>query len=597
MDQAAIADLPCNPAIGGPGKGHLVREIDAMGGAIGELADQAAMQVRLLNTGKGPAVQALRLLVDKDRYQRLMAAKLAAQPLLTVVVGEAASLALAGGRVGGVRLRDGRVLSAGAVVLSAGVYLRSNISVGGEQRREGPRGRRASEDLAGDLLGAGVELGRFKTGTSPRVAINTVDLAALREEPGLTGVSGFSHWADRVSAGARRSVSAVCWATYTNDQTHQVIRDNLHLSPLFGGHIQGTGPRHCPSIEDKVVRFPDRARHPVFLERESRDGRELYVLGMSTSLPAEIQLAMLHTLPGMTQAVVTRPGYAIEYDFVLPGQLYPTLELKKLPGLFVAGQIAGTSGYEEAAALGLVAGTNAARAAAGQPGVVWRREHSYIGVLIDDVTTRGVSEPYRVMTARAEHRLHLRAGNADLRLSPWAGELGLISAEQAAMVAGRRKRLFLVKRDLRSAKVTPGATTCAILTASGSAPLRAPSTAWSLLKRPEVRYTTLRSIVPGLPDLSAMDRAEVEADAKYGGYIRQQERMVREQGRQGSKRLPSDLDYGGLAGLSQVARRHLAQVRPLTIGQASRVEGVTTSDIAVILGFLRGRARTDSEPG
>ncbi len=463
-----------------------------MGGAIGQVADASAMQVRLLNTSKGPAVQALRAITDKRIYAEELRLRLDRQSGLTLLLGQVVGLSLAGdgtmgtgtekGRPGNrfvVQLETGARFTGRTVVVATGVYMEAATVTGETWRSGGPGGEPSSRGLSAALHGLGLRTGRFKTGTSPRVDRNSVDLAALRPEPGLPARLTFSHVpagrahppTDRQAAAGGtggadsagratgcatgNSAIEVCWQTGTTEETHRIILANLHRSPLFSGEITGRGPRHCPSIEDKVVRFRDRPRHPVYLELERLGGDELYVLGMSTSLPAEVQSAMLRSMPGLQRAVITRPGYAIEYDFVQPVQLHPTLETKDLPGLFFAGQVCGTSGYEEAAALGLVAGTNAARRAAGAEPVVWPRAESYIGVLTDDLTTRGVTEPYRIMTARAEHRLHLRHTNADLRLTAWAGQLGLVSEEQAERAAARERRLGALRGLL---KETPRST-------------------------------------------------------------------------------------------------------------------------------------------
>ena len=607
LDQAAVAAMPCNPAIGGPGKGHLVREIDALGGGMGLAADAAAMQVRLLNTSKGPAVQALRALTDKSRYQTAMRAWLGLRGV-EVLADEAVELLVAttdsGRRITGLRTAGGRQLGARAVVLAAGVYLDASTFVGEEQRPGGPLGRPAAGALTASLRNLGLELSRFKTGTSPRIDGRTVDLARLAAEPGLPAPwLTFRHgwregaWGDLAAALAEAGMEpgpaigeAVCWRTATTARTHQVIAAALGRSPLYTGTIAGPGPRHCPSIEDKVVRFPDRPRHPVYLERERAGEDLLYLLGMSTSLPADVQLAMVRSLPGLAAAEIVQPGYAIEYEIVLPGQLTAGLEVKSVAGLFAAGQLCGTSGYEEAAAQGLVAGTNAARRAAGQQPVIWDRGESYIGVLVDDLVTRGVTEPYRVMTARAEHRLHLRGTNADLRLTAWGAGLGLVDAADAAAVKARRRRLGRLRALLRDTPLPADDRTNEWLAGLGSSRLREGSRLDKLFRRPEVPYGALRERLPALPELTHDDAHEVEADAKYGGYIKQQERLLARQRKLGRITLPPELDYGALPGLSAAGRRRLATVRPASIAQAARVEGVTSADVAVlIVHATRGR--------
>lgn len=592
MSPGAIAAMPCNPAVGGPGKGHLVREVDAMGGAIGAASDVAALQIRLLNTSKGPAVQALRAITDKDVYAAEMRRRLAGMSGLTLKYGHVVGLELGAGAQGfhTAILETGEALTGRAIVIATGVYMEAATVVGSEWRTGGPGDEPASRGLSGALRSLGFDVGRFKTGTSPRIDRRTVDFAELRPEPGLPVRLTFSHFWQPGGLGAAPSAAGeACWQTNTTEDTHRVIMANIHRSPLFSGEISGRGPRHCPSIEDKVVRFRDRPRHPVYLELERQGAEELYVLGMSTSLPADVQLAMLRTMPGLRRVEITTPGYAIEYDFVRPTQLYPTLEAKDREGLFFAGQVCGTSGYEEAASLGLIAGTNAARRAFGKQPVVWPRTESYAGVLADDLTTKGVTEPYRVMTARAEHRLHLRHTNADLRLTAWGARLGLVTPGQAQQVEARRKRIAELRSLLRKTTVRAGEETNALLRDIGSTPLRESTRASELLRRPEVSYAVLRGITAGLPELKFDDEHEVAADAKYGGYIRQQERQIARRRKLAGVSLPEATDYSKMAGLSALARSRLAQVRPLTLGQASRVEGVSPADLAVIEAYVHQR--------
>ncbi len=599
MSPANIASMPCNPAIGGPGKGHLVREVDAMGGAIGAAADAAAVQIRLLNTSKGPAVQALRAITDKAVYAAAVRRRLEAQDGLAIRYGQVVRLAGEAGGGYAVELDTGESLSGRAVVVATGVYMEAATVVGEQWREGGPGEEPSSRGLSAALSDLGLATGRFKTGTSPRVDRCSVDFAALRPEPGLAVRLGFSHFtAPRGAVGEGQVAGDACWQTHTTEATHAIVMANLHRSPLFCGEITGRGPRHCPSIEDKVMRFRDRPRHPVYLELERQGGRDLYVLGMSTSLPADVQLAMLRTMPGLERVDITTPGYAIEYDFIKPGQLFPTLETKREQGLFFAGQVCGTSGYEEAAALGLVAGTNAARRAAGKEPAVWPRAESYIGVLADDLTTKDVTEPYRVMTARAEHRLHLRHTNADLRLTAWACRLGLVPAECERHVAERRLRIASVRKVLKEATVRATEGVNAKLRSAGASELRSSSKAYSLLRRPEVSYQLLQEIIPELPTLTFDDQHEVGAEAKYGGYIRQQERQIAKHRRLAGTPLPASIDYLAMAGLSAVARSRLKEVRPLTLGQAARVEGVSPADLAVIEAYLhRYGARQKAGPG
>jgi len=586
MSETAIAAMPCNPAIGGPGKGHLVREIDALGGVMGEAADAAAMQTKLLNTSKGPAVQALRVVADKAVYQTFVRQRLlAARDRISLVLGEARSIT---GTPGGpylVELDGERQLVGTALILATGVYLRASTVIGDAWRQGGPGTEAAASYLSESLVQMGLSLGRFKTGTSPRIDFASVDLDRLAAEQSDDEPLRFSHNEQSphpALGGFGHSCRPVCWRTATNSETHAIIEAGFDRSPLLTGQIIGRGPRHCPSVEDKVARFPERSSHPVYLERESREGDTLYLLGLSTSLPHDVQAAMVASIAGLADARITAYGYAIEYDYVDPTQLYATMEAKRWPGLFFAGQVCGTSGYEEAAALGLVAGVNAARRVQGRSEIVFARSESYIGVLSADLAVRGVSEPYRIMTARAEHRLHLRQTNADLRLTAWGRELGIVGEERYQALLDRRERLQTTRALLQQVLVRPGEASAGPLAARGTVPLRESVPAAVLLARPEIQYRDLLTIVPSLPRLSHDDRHEVVADAKYGGYIAQQERLLARQRRRQDIQLSHGIDYRSIAGLSASGRERLCAAQPLSLEEAMLVPGISAADLAVL---------------
>ncbi|HHW71795.1 MAG TPA: tRNA uridine-5-carboxymethylaminomethyl(34) synthesis enzyme MnmG [Firmicutes bacterium] len=579
-----VALLPCNPSIGGSGKATLVREVDALGGEMGRNCDETLMQMRLLNTRRGPAVQSLRCQLDRKLYQRRMKYVLETTPGLFLKEGLVTDLIIENGAVQGMVLRGGLKVYAPAVVLATGTYLRSVVHIGELHFPSGPQGQHTAVELA-EALKKWLPLVRFKTGTPPRINLRSVDSSRLEKLPGDPNLPGFSFETEGLTV-----EQVPCWVTYTTPETHRIIRENLHRTALYSGAIVGRGPRYCPSIETKIVEFPDRESHQIFIEPEGWQTNEGYLSGCSTSLPREVQEEMLRTIPGLENVEIMRPAYAIEYDCLDPLCLRPSLETMEIRGLFCAGQINGTSGYEEAAAQGIMAGINAARFLQGKKPVVIPRSQAYIGVLIDDLVTKGVTEPYRMMTARAEYRLSLRMDNADVRLTPLGYSLGLIKPERYAAFRAKQEMVAEEVERLNSTLVRGTAEVNEKLVELGTAPLKQGATLAELLRRPEITYEDLAHFNI-LPDLPRAVREQVEIQVKYQGYLNRQEAAIERFERMENKLIPDNLDYSRVKGLSKEAVDRLSAVRPISVGQASRVSGVTPADISVLLIFLEQERR------
>lgn len=579
----SIALMPCNPNIGGTSKGHLVREIDALGGEMGKNIDKTYIQSKMLNLSKGPAVHSLRAQADKQEYSREMRRVLENTGNLTIRQGEVSEILTENGKVSGVRTSSDAVFPCRAVILCTGTYLNARCIYGEVSQYTGPNGLAAASHLTDSLKKLGIEMYRFKTGTPARIDRRSIDFSRMEEQPGDEKVVPFSFTTDPESMN-KPQVS--CWLTYTNETTHEIIRANLDRSPLFSGDIKGTGPRYCPSIEDKVVKFPDKERHQVFIEPEGNYTNEMYISGMSSSLPEDVQYRMYRSVPGLEHAHIVRNAYAIEYDCINPMQLKPSLEFKQIEGLFAGGQFNGSSGYEEAAAQGLMAGINAARKLQGKEPVVLDRSEAYIGVLIDDLVTKETHEPYRMMTSRAEYRLLLRQDNADLRLTEKGHEIGLISEERYQSFLKKKERIEREMIRLNETMVGTGADVQEILIAMSSAPLAAPSSLAELLRRPELSYASLRQLDTDREELPPDVIEQVEINIKYEGYIRRQMHQVEQFRKMERKRIPDSMNYDEVPSLRIEARQKLKQIRPESVGQASRISGVSPADISVLLVYL-----------
>jgi len=584
LDRGAIGHMACNPSIGGPAKGQLVREIDALGGEIGRAADDTALQYRTLNQRKGPAVQATRTQNDRQAYQHRMRTVLEDQDGLELVEGEAAAI-LADGEFG-VELVDGRRFRAGAVIVTTGTFLGGLCHCGARSWAEGRHGEPPATRLSASLASLGLTLGRLKTGTPARLDGASLDLSGLEEQPGDPRCQPFSLDRDRVPQD-----QIACHISHTSPEIHALLRENLDRSPLYSGRIKGLGPRYCPSIEDKVVRFPDRQRHQVFLEPEDRDRSVVYPSGISSSMPADVQEAMIRAIPGLEGARILRLGYAVEYDFVPPTQLEASLMVRRTPGLFLAGQVNGSSGYEEAAGQGLLAGINAVQFLRGTEPVVLKRSEAYLGILADDLTTRGTQEPYRMLTSRAEHRLLLREDNADLRLRELGHRLGLVDAAAAARTRTRQESIDRTLSALESVRVRPDAETSKRAERAGIGAITQPCTLLDLLRRPASHLEMLRALWPDASGVSACVARSVEIEAQYSGYIERQQREVARLDRLEQHRIPADLDFPRISGLSREVVEKLVSVRPQTLGQAARVPGVTPAAITRLVAALKARER------
>ena len=586
MNLESVAMMPCNPSIGGTGKGHLVREIDALGGEMGINIDKTFIQSRMLNTAKGPAVHSLRAQADKNRYHIEMKKTLENQKNLHLIQEEITEIVVEDGKASGVVTRTNTRYEARAVIIATGTFLRGKIFIGDSAFMSGPSGLAPSVDLAENLKELGLSLRRFKTGTPARALASTFDYSKMTEQKGDERIVPFSFMNELLE---KDQIS--CWLTYTNAETHRVIRENFHRSALFGGQIEGTGPRYCPSIEDKIHRFADKERHQLFVEPEGLDTQEMYIQGMSSSLPEDVQRDFYHTIAGLENIVITRPAYAIEYDCIDPLELKLNLETRAVKGLFCAGQFNGSSGYEEAAAQGLMAGINAVLSIDGKEPFVLGRNEAYIGVLIDDLVTKGTNEPYRIMTSRAEYRLVLRQDNADWRLTEKGYRLGLVRPERYERFLRKKKELEDERQRLETTKVTP-AQVNGFLEALGSSPVAGGISLAELLKRPEVTYENLSEVDPERPALSYHTVSQLEVMIKYSGYIDKQMKQIEKFRKLEEKRLPENLDYLNLEGLRIEARQKLDAIRPVSVGQASRISGVSPADINVLLIHLEKMRRS-----
>ncbi|WP_442602504.1 tRNA uridine-5-carboxymethylaminomethyl(34) synthesis enzyme MnmG [Paenibacillus sp. KN14-4R] len=587
-----VAFMPCNPSIGGPAKGHVVREIDALGGEMGRNIDKTYIQMRMLNTGKGPAVHALRAQADKFLYQQTMKETIESTPKLTLRQGLAEEIIVEDGVCKGILTKTGARYMAKAVVVTTGTYLRGKVIMGELIYESGPNNQQPSIRLSESLRELGLELVRFKTGTPPRVHKDTIDFDKTVIQPGDDEPKFFSY---ETTSGVQDQLP--CWLTYTSEETHQIISDNLHRAPMFSGAIEGTGPRYCPSIEDKIVRFADKPKHQIFLEPEGRNTSEYYVQGLSTSMPEDVQLSILRSVPGLEKVEMMRTGYAIEYDAVVPTQLKPTLETKVVSGLFTAGQINGTSGYEEAAGQGIMAGINAACKVLGKNSVILDRSEGYIGVLIDDLVTKGTNEPYRLLTSRAEYRLLLRHDNADLRLTPIGHDIGLISDERYERFLSKKALVEQEIVRLQKTMIKPEDHIDEILVEAGTVPLANVAPLITILRRPEVEYRHIERFSPSPLELSEEMKEQVEIQVKYSGYIEKQLIQVERLKKMEKKLIPDDIVYEDIHSIAMEAKQKLAKIRPISIGQASRISGVTPADISILIVYLEHYNRVTAARG